>query len=257
MEIKYDVLGRYGEFGSARTVIKDGIKWYCANDILKILEYHEESYRNALRRHCRNVVQFKIPVSNNKKVGVDPTRTSLMSTSIYYKDANFINRNDIFRLLDHSPMPKAEEFREWLFDDVIPSIEYTGAYVDPEALNEIKIDPIKFIKKYEDNKIQLNQYKETIKELQSTIGDQQVKLNLAEKYLSEDSLHDINLAADAVDILEMKELQLHQLKEENVYLRRELNQSQSAYNSLSWLTSIFEHPELIKPNSKPLIRFMD
>ena len=156
MEIKVDVLGRFGEFGNARTVEKDGVKWYCANDILKVLEYHEESYRNALRRHCRNVIQIAIPTFSKGGVKTTPPLSGNIQTM------NFINRNDIFRLLDHSPMPKAEDFRKWLFDEVIPSIEYTGGYIDPSIIEDVKLNPIKFIKESEEIKIKLKQRDELI-----------------------------------------------------------------------------------------------
>jgi hypothetical protein len=45
-----------------------------------------------------------------------------------------IPESDLYRLIANSHMPKAELFRDWLFEQVLPTIRKTGSYsVNPAA----------------------------------------------------------------------------------------------------------------------------
>lgn len=41
---------------------------------------------------------------------------------------SFIHEGDVYRLITHSKLPKAEEFEKWVFDEVLPSLRKTGTY---------------------------------------------------------------------------------------------------------------------------------
>ena len=242
MEIKYDVLGRYGEFGTARTILDENeITWYCANDICDILLYDETSRRKILSRYCRNVIQFDVTCQNVTS-DTHARKTQRM---------NFITRDDIFRLLDHSRMPKAEEFRQWLFGNVIPSIEYTGAYIDNEAKDDIKDKSVEELIALQE---EFENYKAAT---EKEIKEKTRYINLANTQLSAGQIEDINMAVDAIDMLELKDLQIRQNSECIANLNSQLNAAHRTINLLLEFNSSFNHPNLIKPTSKPLIRFMD
>lgn len=59
----------------------------------------------------------------------------------------FITRQDMSILFEHSRMENAKEFRQWLFYGVLPSIEMSGGYILPEAMNEAKQSPNAFLDK--------------------------------------------------------------------------------------------------------------
>lgn len=40
----------------------------------------------------------------------------------------FINEGNLYRLIVHSKLPTAEQFEQWVFDEVLPSIRKTGEY---------------------------------------------------------------------------------------------------------------------------------
>ena len=238
MDIKVNILGRYGEFGNARTIVdENGITWYCANDILNILQYDENNKRKTLARYCRNVRQFELTFHFGTSAnGVRKSQTM-----------NFINRDDIFRLLDHSKMPKAEEFRKWLFSDVIPSIEYTGGYIDPSVLNEVKLDPINFVKKYETVQIELNKRDEIIEKQKSEIRKKDIKIDILEDHYDLDEQECINELVDEIDTYDIliKDNQKYQ------YNYRKLEERIKNLNRFL----PFLYPEKLKDNSIPLIRF--
>ena len=56
---------------------------------------------------------------------------------------SFIPEGDIYRLAASSELPGADRFESWIFDEVLPSIRKTGAYItDPNkaALAEAKLN---------------------------------------------------------------------------------------------------------------------
>lgn len=45
---------------------------------------------------------------------------------------NIIPEGDLYRLIIRSKLPAAEQFEEWVFDEVLPSIRKTGKYEIPK-----------------------------------------------------------------------------------------------------------------------------
>ena len=54
---------------------------------------------------------------------------------------NFINESGLYSLIISSKLPKAQEFRHWVTNEVLPSISKTGSYSVPKAT--IQIESIK------------------------------------------------------------------------------------------------------------------
>ena len=87
----------------------------------------------------------------------------------------FITRDDVFALVRHSTLPNAVRFKEWIINEVIPSIERIGAFVLAEALPLIsQLSPAQL---YE----QLNSYQNTIQEQSHIIEVQDEELITYEK----------------------------------------------------------------------------
>lgn len=90
------------QFGTIRRIDGTPSLW-CGSDVAKALGY--SNARDALSRHCRCVVKHDIPHPQSKN------RTIEMS---------FIPEADVYRLICHSKLPKAQEFEKWVFEDVVP-----------------------------------------------------------------------------------------------------------------------------------------
>ena len=58
----------------------------------------------------------------------------------------FITEGDLYRLITHSKLPAAEQFEEWVFDEVLPSIRKHGAYMTPQKIEEALLNPDTIIK---------------------------------------------------------------------------------------------------------------
>jgi len=90
------------QFGSIRTIEGTPQLW-CGSDVAKALGY--SNARDAINKHCRCVAKRDVPhpQSKNKQI-----------------EMSFIPEADVYRLICHSKMPKAQEFEKWVFEDVVP-----------------------------------------------------------------------------------------------------------------------------------------
>lgn len=89
-----------------RAIEKDGEPWFIASDVAKSLGY--ERPNDAVRAHCKKVNKFSYGDSQ--------------------QPYNIIPESDLYRLIMRSNLPKAEEFQDWVVEQVIPSIRKTGSY---------------------------------------------------------------------------------------------------------------------------------
>jgi prophage antirepressor-like protein len=106
------------EFGSIRTMRNENGKiLFCGTDIAKALGYTNP--QKAVRDHCRLSTEQNVqhPQSKNKTITM-----------------KFIPEGDVYRLVTHSKLPRAEVFESWIFDEVLPTISRTGGYVANEDM---------------------------------------------------------------------------------------------------------------------------
>lgn len=88
-----------------------GEPWFVANDICNVLEYSNPS--KALKDHC-------------KQKGVTKRYTL---TDGGKQLLTYINEGNLYRLITKSKMPEAEKFEEKVFEEILPTIRKTGAYI--------------------------------------------------------------------------------------------------------------------------------
>jgi len=115
------------EFGQIRTIEEDGRVLFCGKDIVTALGYKDTT--NAMKQHCRGVVKHHLADSLGRN-----------------QEMNFIPEGDICRLAAKSELPGAERFESWIFDEVLPSIRKTGAYLTPALVEEVLTNPDTLIK---------------------------------------------------------------------------------------------------------------
>lgn len=87
------------QFGSIRTIEGKPQLW-CGKDVATALGY--KNTKKALIDHCKGVTEIVTPTNGgNQKM-------------------KFIPEADVYRLICHSKLPKAQEFEKWVFEDVVP-----------------------------------------------------------------------------------------------------------------------------------------
>ncbi len=106
------------EFGKVRVVMRDGEPWFVANDVAAALGYVDP--KQAVRDHCKYAELLK---------GVESLPLTESPRGI-----NIIPESDVYALIFRSNLPKAEEFRRWVCEEVLPSIRKTGQYTTASAI---------------------------------------------------------------------------------------------------------------------------
>ena len=98
------------KFGTVRTVAIDSVIYFVASDIARALGY--KNPQKAIRDHCKRVNESFIPSNGGEQ------------------KAKVITKSDIYRLIVRSKLESADEFESWIFDEIMPTIEKTGAYIE-------------------------------------------------------------------------------------------------------------------------------
>ena len=157
------------QFGTVRMVSLDGVIYFYGIDIAKALGYSNAS--KAVTTHCKRIVTKVLETSNSQNGKTVKGKVSL------------ILKSDIYRLIVKSKLDSADQFESWIFDEILPSIESTGAYIEPgreeEMVNtyfssfseETKKDMVKDL--LEQNKQlqeERDKFKETYDDLMNTEG---------------------------------------------------------------------------------------
>lgn len=118
-EIKIFNNSQFGEIRTATTEIGEPL--FCASDITKILGY--KNGRKAIIDNC----------------SLKGVTTSDTPTNGGIQQLTYINESNLYRLVMRSKLPEAEQFQDWVCDEVLPAIRKTGGYVasKPEDTPEI------------------------------------------------------------------------------------------------------------------------
>ncbi len=95
-----------------RIVEENGKPLFVGKDVCKLLGYKNET--DAMNRHCKGVVK-RYPLSTDGGV----------------QEVRVLNEPDVMRLICGSKLPAAVRFEKWVFEEVLPSIRKTGAYISP------------------------------------------------------------------------------------------------------------------------------
>lgn len=99
------------EFGTVRTIVKDGEPWFVGKDVAEILGYKETA--RAIRTH----------------ICAEDKGVSVLDTPGGQQKITLINESGLYSLILGSKLPKAKTFKRWVTSEVLPTIRKTGGYV--------------------------------------------------------------------------------------------------------------------------------
>lgn len=106
-------LFKHDNFGEVRIFISEtGDPWFIGVDVAKVLGYSRPG--EAIVRHCKSGGTLKQRIVNSNGVGSN--------------EFTLINESNFYRLVLRSKLDKAEEFQDWVVEEVLPSIRKTGNY---------------------------------------------------------------------------------------------------------------------------------
>lgn len=145
-------------FGDVRTIItEDGNLLFVASDVAKALGYAVP--QKAVIDHCKHCSKMEHP--SNKGTYI-----------------NLITESDVYRLTMKSKLPNAEQFQDWVCEEVLPSIRKTGSYSAGQQLSpselilklaQMNVENERKMKELSDNQQRLESEIEEIR--QRTITD--------------------------------------------------------------------------------------
>ena len=107
MEIK---IFKNPQFGTIRTMEKDGELWFVGKDVAEVLGYSDTN--QAIRKH----------------VDEEDRLTRSFNGSGQNRGMIIINESGLYSLILSSKLPSAKAFKRWITHEVIPSIRKTGGY---------------------------------------------------------------------------------------------------------------------------------
>src|SRR5690625_5191053 len=147
------------QFGELEVLIIDGKEHFPATDVAKKLGYADPY--SAIRQHTR------------KDGWVKHTVTDSLGRN---QNKRFITEGNLYRLISKSELPDAEKFESWVFDEVLSSIRKHGAYMTPEKIAEVLLNPDTLIKLVTN----LKEEQEKRKQAERTIKKQKPKVLYAD-----------------------------------------------------------------------------
>jgi len=109
-----------------RTVIIDNEPWFVAKDVCDILEL----------KNSRKAVG---DLDEDERASVTISDTSLSTRETITVQA--INEPGLYSLVLKSRKPEAKLFKRWITHEVIPSIRKHGAYMTPETIEKVLLNP--------------------------------------------------------------------------------------------------------------------
>lgn len=111
------------QFGDLEILAIGGKEWFPAVKVAEVLGYTNP--HKAIRDHT-------------KERGV--TIRSVIDSLGRYQDKKFIDEGNLYRLITKSKLPQAEQFEEWVFEDVLPTLRKTGGYQVPtDPMDALKL----------------------------------------------------------------------------------------------------------------------
>lgn len=96
-------------FGEVRVTEVDGRPMFVASDIAKALGYARPA--DAITDHCKGVAVLPTPTNGG------------------IQQVKYIPESDVYRLVMRSKLPVAEQFQDWVCEEILPSIRKTGGYI--------------------------------------------------------------------------------------------------------------------------------
>lgn len=120
------------EFGKVRTVVINDEPWFVGKDVADAL-----GYKNGSR-------DINAHVDEDDRQIIKSTKTVLLD--IPSRGLTIINESGLYSLILFSKLPKAKEFKHWVTAEVLPSIRKHGAYLTPEKIEEVLLNPDTIIK---------------------------------------------------------------------------------------------------------------
>lgn len=140
--------------------------WFIGKDVATILGYKNVS--DALSKHVRD--------RHRKTLTYKETRNSRLSklwSHGSYKSKVLVNEPGLYELISHSKLPEAEEFQDWVYEEVLPSIRKHGIYATETTIDNLLANPDNAIKVFTELKTEREARKQAELQIENEKSDVQ------------------------------------------------------------------------------------
>jgi len=110
------------KFGQIRALEKDGEPWFVAKDI-------------------SNILGFRDPYTATRGLDEDEKCLHTLCVAGQNRETTIVNEPGLYSLILKSHKPEAKQFKRWIAHEVIPAIRKHGAYLTPEKVEEVLLNP--------------------------------------------------------------------------------------------------------------------
>ena len=163
------------EFGEIRSVMINNEPWFVGKDVASVLGYSNPS--KVLTDH----------VDPEDKLNNDSL------SSLGQRGGWLINESGMYSLILSSKLPNARKFKRWATGEVLPSIRKHGAYLTPDKVEEVLLNPDTIIKIAQN----LKEEQEKRRQLEIENNELKPKANYCEQVLqSENAVVTTQIAKD-------------------------------------------------------------
>ena len=170
------------ENNEIRLFTDNDVTYFVGKDVCKLLGYKNET--DAMNRHCKGVVK-RYP----------------LETSGGVQELRVLQEPDVMRLICGSKLPAAVRFERWVFEEVLPSIRRTGAYVsvkEGESLEELTLKVVKALQEAVDRQ------KGIISRQELLIEAQAPKVEYHDQVINAVNLHTTKVIAASLGVSAIK-----------------------------------------------------
>ena len=113
-----------------RVVNRDGVVWFVANDVGKVLGL--ANVRDTIRKVLHVSEWTYVEKRYSVKIPVEKIYTSRVRSVKLVA----INESGLYTLIMRSTKPEAKAFRQWVTNEVLPSLRKTGSYTMRPVMQE-------------------------------------------------------------------------------------------------------------------------
>ena len=116
------------DFGSVRTLTIEGEPYFVGKDVAEILGYANS--RDAITRHVDYEDKADVVIHDGSQ----------------NRNMTVINESGLYSLILSSKLPQAKQFKRWVTSEVLPAIRKHHAYISPDKVEELLLNPGAMIK---------------------------------------------------------------------------------------------------------------
>jgi len=181
-------------FGRVRVAMTSDKPMFLANDVAKALGYVKPA--NAISSHCKGVTILVTPTDG----GAQPVK--------------YIPESDVYRLVMRSKLPQAEQFQDWVCDEVLPAIRKTGGYMVVKVDDTPEMIMARAVLVANET---INRQKQQLEQAEKKVAALTPKAELMDKVLDTDQKIDVGQSAKILGLPFGRNTLFQKLREKGIF----------------------------------------